>query len=45
MSKAVAEGVIGLRETRSERGKEEGRRERGREGGRELPRVGLGLQR
>lgn len=52
MSKALAEGVVELRESRSETGKEEGERKMG-EGRREgvgytfawLPRVGLGWQR
>lgn len=34
MSKAVAEGVAGLRETRSEKGKRREKRYRGKEGGR-----------
>lgn len=33
LSKALAEGVVELRESRSETGKEEGERKRGKEGG------------
>lgn len=35
LSKALAEGVVELRESRSETGKEEGERKRGKEGGKE----------